>query len=192
MQRLCMGKRVSRKPTIRRKAVATEVLGSNPTEQVPQKWRKYYDRLLEMRSYLRRRKRSQLRVAKQQNLRHGEHMADVGTNSFEKDLALSRVSSEQDALFEIGAALDRIEEGTYGICELTGKPIENERLDAIPWTRFSAEAERRLEAEGQIKTAHIPQPERIGRSSTTNRLGDEWNREAQPPKDKPERKRKRS
>ncbi|MFN7138462.1 MAG: TraR/DksA family transcriptional regulator [Limisphaerales bacterium] len=182
-----MEKRAAAKPSAPGKATTKDVLGADFSKEVPEKWRKYYDRLIGMRSFLRRRKETQVNAANQQNLRHGEHMGDVGTNSYEKDLALSRVSSEQDALFEIDAALDRIQDGTYGICEMTGKQIEPDRLDAIPWTRFSAEAERKLEEEGQIKTAQIPPPERIGRSTTTNRLGEEWNREPQP-SDKPEDK----
>jgi hypothetical protein len=73
-------------------------------------------------------------------------MADAATDSFDRDLVLGLVSFEQEGLYEIDAALKRIEDGTYGICELTGKPIPWERLAAIPWTRFSIEAENQLEA----------------------------------------------
>jgi RNA polymerase-binding transcription factor DksA len=52
---------------------------------------------------------------------------------------------EQDALYEIDSALKRIEDGTYGICGLTGRPIPWERLEAIPWARFSFEAQAKLE-----------------------------------------------
>ena len=74
------------------------------------------------------------------------HMADAATDSFDRDLVLGLVSFEQEGLYEIDAALKRIEDGTYGICELTGKRIPWKRLEAIPWTRFSIEAENRLEA----------------------------------------------
>ena len=60
------------------------------------------------------------------------HMADAATDSFDRDLVLGLVSFEQEGLYEIDAALKRIEDGTYGICELTGKPIPWERLAAIP------------------------------------------------------------
>ena len=73
------------------------------------------------------------------------HMADAATDSFDRDLVLGLVSFEQEGLYEIDAALKRIEDGTYGICELTGKAIPWERLEAIPWTRFSTEAESQLE-----------------------------------------------
>jgi len=73
------------------------------------------------------------------------HMAYAATDSFDRDLVLGLASFEQEGLYEIDAALKRIEDGTYGICELTGEPIPWERLEAIPWTRFSIEAENQLE-----------------------------------------------
>ena len=87
------------------------------------------------------------------------HMADAGTDSFDRDLTLGLASFEQEALYEVDAALKRIEDGTYGICELTGRPIPWKRLAAIPWTRFSIEAETQLEASthphiGSLRTVH--------------------------------------
>ena len=76
---------------------------------------------------------------------YGQHMADAGTDTFDRDFALSMVSSEQEALSEIDAALKRIHDGTYGICEITGKPIPKERLLAVPFTRYSAEALKEIE-----------------------------------------------
>jgi RNA polymerase-binding transcription factor DksA len=172
-----MEKRLTRKTASRRKALSEEIIGADFSREVPPRWRKYYERLIAARDALRGEKGNQLRAAKSQNLRFSQHMADAGTNSYEKDLAFSRASSEQEALFEIDAALDRIQEGTFGICELTGKTIERERLDAIPWTRFCSEAERGLEAKGAIPHAHLSRPERLGRSSTGNNIGEEWDRE---------------
>jgi RNA polymerase-binding transcription factor DksA len=63
----------------------------------------------------------------------------------DRDLVLGLVSFEQEGLYEIDAALKRIEDGTYGVCELTGKAIPWERLEAIPRTRFSIEAENQIE-----------------------------------------------
>jgi RNA polymerase-binding transcription factor DksA len=174
-----MEKRLTRKTASRRKALSEEIIGADFSREVPPRWRKYYKRLIAARDALRGEKGNQLRAAKSQNLRFSQHMADAGTNSYEKDLAFSRASSEQEALFEIDAALDRIQEGTFGICELTGKTIEPERLDAIPWTRFCTEAERGLETKGVIAHAHLPPPERLGRSSTGNSVGGEWDREGQ-------------
>jgi len=77
---------------------------------------------------------------------YGQHMADAGTDTFDRDFALSLLSSEQDALFEIEEAVQRIINGTYGICEITGVPIGKERLKAVPFTRYSLEGQKQLEA----------------------------------------------
>lgn len=74
------------------------------------------------------------------------HMADAATDSFDRDLTLGLASFEQEALYEVDAALERIADGTYGVCELTGQPIPWIRLEAVPWTRFSVEVEAKLEA----------------------------------------------
>ena len=72
-------------------------------------------------------------------------MADAGTDTFDRDFALSMVASEQEALSQIDAALKRIHAGTYGICEITQKPIAKDRLLAVPFTRYTAQAQKDLE-----------------------------------------------
>lgn len=62
----------------------------------------------------------------------GEPVAGPGE---ERDFALALLAHEQDALKEINDALDRIERGSYGVCEATGLPIPAARLRAVPWTR---------------------------------------------------------
>ena len=62
----------------------------------------------------------------------GMHQADAGSDAYDRDFALNLLSQEQDALYEIDEALKRIELGTYGTCEMSGKPINKERLEAIP------------------------------------------------------------
>jgi RNA polymerase-binding transcription factor DksA len=72
------------------------------------------------------------------------HPADAATDSFDRDLVLGLATFEQDGVYEIDAALKRIEDGTYGVCELTSQQIPWNRLVAIPWARFTIEAERRV------------------------------------------------
>ncbi len=72
-------------------------------------------------------------------------LSDQGTDTFDREFALNQLSSEQDVLFEIDSAIRRLEEGTYGICELTGKPINIERLQALPYVRYSIEAQAEME-----------------------------------------------
>lgn len=64
------------------------------------------------------------------------HMADQGTDNFDREFALNLVSSEQDALYEIDDALSRIEMKTYGVCESCGKAIEKPRLKALPFAKM--------------------------------------------------------
>src|ERR1043166_3552226 len=64
------------------------------------------------------------------------HMADAGTDNFDREFALSIVSSEQEALYEIEEALKRLDHSTYGLCEMCEKPIRKERLEAVPFARL--------------------------------------------------------
>lgn len=74
-----------------------------------------------------------------------QHMADQGSDTFEQSLNLDLAASQRGLLREIDDALERIQNNTYGICELLGKPIKIERLRNTPWARFSIEAARQLE-----------------------------------------------
>jgi RNA polymerase-binding transcription factor DksA len=98
--------------------------------------------LLELRDYLRQRQAAPVEDA------HARQPAFPATE--DPDSSSIR-TVEREGLQEIEDALARIHNGTYGICELTGKPIEPERLEVLPWTRFTAAAERQLEREGRIK-----------------------------------------
>ena len=127
------------------------------------RWRKQLERLLKLRDHLGRTV-CQLRAeACEENPNYSLHMADAATDSFDRDLLLGLASFEQEGLYEIDAALKRIEDGTYGICELTGKPIGWGRLEAIPWTRFS------LEAENQLERHMYPHIGRLKRNGTMRR-----------------------
>ena len=81
----------------------------------------------------------------------GMHQADAGSDAYDRDFALNLLSQEQDALYEIDEALKRIELGTYGICEMSGKPINHERLEAIPFTRFTVECQSQIERQNKAK-----------------------------------------
>jgi RNA polymerase-binding protein DksA len=73
------------------------------------------------------------------------HMADLGTDNYEQEFALGLMDSERKLLKEIDDALERIEQGTYGICEGTGRPILKARLKAQPWARYCVDYARLLE-----------------------------------------------
>ena len=79
----------------------------------------------------------------------GMHQADAGSDAYDRDFALSLLSQEQDALYEIDQALKRIDLGTYGVCEMSGKPISHARLEAIPFARFTVECQSQLEKQNK-------------------------------------------
>jgi RNA polymerase-binding protein DksA len=67
------------------------------------------------------------------------HLADQGTMTFLRSRDLAIEEHEEHLLEEIDAALERIEKGTYGVCEATGTPMTFERLEALPWARTHVE-----------------------------------------------------
>lgn len=72
-------------------------------------------------------------------------LADAGSDASQRDFAMSLLSQEHDALTEIDQALRRIESGTYGVCEMSGKTIPRARLEAIPFARYTVECQAQLE-----------------------------------------------
>jgi DnaK suppressor protein len=63
-------------------------------------------------------------------------MAELGTGNFDQEFTLSLLGSEKDALDQIGRALERIDDGTYGQCETCGAKIPKARLEAIPYAEL--------------------------------------------------------
>jgi DnaK suppressor protein len=118
-------------------------------------WQKYYAHLLELREQLLHQMNGLAKESAQEMAGYSLHMADSGTDNFDRDFALSLLSSDQDAVYEIEEALKRIEKKTYGVCELTGKNIPRARLEAIPWTRFTVDAQAQLEKDGALKSRRI-------------------------------------
>lgn len=80
---------------------------------------------------------------------HVMHMADVATDMYDREFALGLASNEREVLQKIDAALKRIEEGTYGFCLGSGKPIPQARLKAIPYVEYCLEYQEKLEQEGR-------------------------------------------
>jgi len=75
------------------------------------------------------------------------HMADAGTDAYEREKAFLFASSEGRQLLEINEALRRLYGGRFGICEISGKPIARARLEALPWARYTLEVQEQLEKE---------------------------------------------
>jgi len=171
-------------------ATAASILGQGPSKassngrpKVKQQWAKYYKHLLELRERLMHQMSGLAKESAEEMSNYSLHMADSGTDNFDRDFALSLLSSDQDAIYEIEEALKRIEKGTYGVCELTGKPIPAPRLEAIPWTRFTVEAQSQLEKEGALRQRRLGQ---LGSVDTTGGVDvdEEEEAEEKPAKEK--------
>jgi DnaK suppressor protein len=76
---------------------------------------------------------------------HALHMADVATDMYDKEFSLGLASKDRELLSKIDAALKRIDQGTYGICLGTGKPIALSRLEAIPYAEYCLEYQEELD-----------------------------------------------
>jgi len=145
-------------------ASISELLGgSNPfrkgegfvdeSKQVPEKFRRYYRLLVDMRDALHKglafHSESALKKSGKDDAGdlsgYSQHLADAGTDTADRDFALSLISNEQEALKEIADAIDRMKKGSYGTCEITSKPIPAARLIAVPFTRYSLEGQKDLE-----------------------------------------------
>ena len=122
---------------------------------VKPKWKWHYRVLLGLRDRLLKARSAQLQEAAKPLEFRAVDVADSAVDEFDHDLALGRLSAEQDALYEVEEALRRIGNDTYGVCEETGRPIEASRLKAVPWTRFSHDAEAILEREGIIHRTRL-------------------------------------
>ncbi len=147
-------------------ASLADILGFNPVNEsrakfqekdVPKKWKKYYKLLVELREKYTQgisehsddvKTRASHDSAGDMNA-YGQHLGDAGSESFERDLAFSILSDEKGTVAEIDAAIERIKNGTYGICEITGKPIPESRLEAIPFARYSKEGQEIKEREAR-------------------------------------------
>jgi DnaK suppressor protein len=86
----------------------------------------------------------------------GMHTGDAGSDAYDRDFALSLLSQERDSLFEIDAALKKIEDGNYGVCEISGKQIPHVRLEALPFARYTVECQTELEKNNRLTRVRQP------------------------------------
>ena len=158
---------------------APKRVDKNGKPKIKPEWSKYYATLLDLRERLQSQMNGLAKESAEEMASYSLHMADSGTDNFDRDFALSLLSSDQDAIYEIEEALKRIEKNTYGICELTQKPIPKARLDAIPWTRFTVEAQAQLEREGALRQR------KLGQLGTVDSVGAAEEVEEDEPEEKP-------
>jgi RNA polymerase-binding transcription factor DksA len=171
-------------------ATAAAILGhataknhaADKPKKIKAEWQKYYNHLLELREQLLHQMNGLAKESAQEMPGYSLHMADSGTDNFDRDFALSLLSADQDAIYEIEEAIKRIEKRTYGVCELTGKPIPRARLEAIPWTRFTVAAQAQLEKDGALKSRRLGQLGTIDNAGATEMEGEDIEESNEEPK----------
>ncbi len=143
-----------------KKAAAPEIVAEPklPKVKLAAQDRKHYENLLVQ---LRDRLLDGINFLATNNLRNSQkessgdissystHMADAGTDAFDREFALSLVSNEQDALYEVTEALKRLETQAYSVCELCGKTIPKARLEVLPFARLCIKCQEISEKENR-------------------------------------------
>ena len=127
--------------------------GHDESKQIPEKLRRYYHLLVAMREAIQKGLAFHAEEALKKNGKddagdlsgYSQHLADAGSDTADRDFALSLISNEQEALKEIADAITRMKSGGYGVCEITNKAIPHARLMAVPFTRYSLEGQKELE-----------------------------------------------
>lgn len=76
---------------------------------------------------------------------YSQHQADEGTDDFDRTISLQLTDKEIQVVRQIDRALEKIEEGTYGICDLSGDEIPKKRLEAIPYATMTVAAQEKFE-----------------------------------------------
>lgn len=112
---------------------------------VPPRWRWHHRQLVSLHEILTNQRGNQLKDWLQPLKTRPLNPADTASDEFDHHMALGILSHEQDALYEVNAAIQRILDGTYGTCELSGNSIPEARLRAVPWTRYTRESMESLE-----------------------------------------------
>jgi len=133
-------------------ATAADILGFNRDSKILTRWSKHHERLCAERDRLLERDCSSPETSAVKM----DDPGDAAAEESQRCLSLVSASATQASIVDVLEAIRRIERGTYGICEMTGKPIEAERLRAVPWARYSLEGQQELEKAGFGRRHTLP------------------------------------
>jgi DnaK suppressor protein len=114
------------------------------TTEIDPKWEWHYQALLQIRDSLLRERREHEEAVRDPHEPGGEDAVDRANEKCDNTTLIAEIRLEDAELTEVEAALGRIRKGTYGICELTGRPIPAARLRALPWARLSRDAAEQI------------------------------------------------
>lgn len=139
-------------------ASLSDILGFNPnarnlkepqekdrSHDVPEKWKPYYDKLIQLQAQLRKSLSLQHKENPLSSLIPPQSVSEQDEDFSSPDFSMDLLKNGNETLKEVDAAIERIFDGTYGICEITGKPILAKRLEFLPYTRYSLEGQEQME-----------------------------------------------
>lgn len=144
-------------------ATTADILGLNSRPKIPSRWAEIHRRLCMERDRLIDRD-NHTPEATQTKV---DDLAETGSEESERSISFVMANATQATIQEVLSAIRRIEVGTFGICEITGQPIEPDRLDAIPWTRYSLQGQKELEQQGLVRKTSLPSLQSLSDAETT-------------------------
>ncbi len=108
---------------------------------------RFKHRLHELRRQITRnvQETTQEALASDEKKGYSQHMADEGTDDFERTISLEVSGTEYNILKQIDRALEKIAQNTYGVCDITGDLIPIARLEAIPYANMTVKAQEKIE-----------------------------------------------
>ena len=123
------------------------------TEQVRERLLAERDRLREVRDAATRLSTTATEATEREVTAVDQHPAEQATETLERELDLGVLQSVEAELAALQVALDRLDAGTYGVCEICGKPIAEARLEAMPAARYCIEDQARLERDPSLRAS---------------------------------------
>lgn len=133
-------------------ATAADILGTKTRTKVPTRWAGHYEQLCAERDKLIERDFTST-AGFQPKL---DDLADAASEETQRSISLVAAAATNGMIVEVLEAIRRIEQGTYGICEITGEPISLERLHSVPWARYSLQGQQQIEQGGWARRTGLP------------------------------------
>ena len=150
-------------------STTADILGAKGQARIPQRWANHYQWLCAEMDRLSARDCSVPEVLQSKV----DDLTEGASEESERSISLVTSFATQEILFEVLDAIRRIERGSYGICEVTGEPIEPLRLEAIPWARYSLRGQEELEKNGLMRKLALPPLQLMGEVRTAELESDE-------------------
>ena len=133
-------------------ATSADILGTGTRTKVPTRWARHYEQLCAERDMLLERE-DYSAEGLQPKL---DDLADAASHETQRSISLVAATATHGRIVDVLDAIRRIEKGTYGVCEITGEAISAERLNSVPWARYSLAGQQQMEQGGWARRTALP------------------------------------